>query len=116
MRFKIDENLPLVAKATILEVGHDCHSVYDEGIDGGSDAELIEACRREGRVLVTLDLDFADIIRYPPTDCAGIVILRLPDQSPPCICSRLQELLGVIARMEMKGHLVIAAPTRIRYR
>lgn len=81
MRFKVDENLPLAAKATILEDGYDCHSVYDENLDGGSDADLIETCRKEDRVIITLDLDFADIVRYPPKDYAGILVLRLPDQS-----------------------------------
>ena len=41
-----------------------------------TDIELIDACRRETRCLVTLDLDFANPLRFPPADYSGIAVLR----------------------------------------
>jgi hypothetical protein len=35
-------------------------------------------CRFEQRCLVTLDLDFADTIRFQPVQGAGIAVIRLP--------------------------------------
>jgi len=31
-----------------------------------SDPELLDVCRQEHRILLTLDLDFANIVDYPP--------------------------------------------------
>jgi len=62
MKFKIDENLPECVKQLIMEHGYDYHSVYDEGIQGGADDELINICRAEKRHLLTLDFDFSDIV------------------------------------------------------
>jgi hypothetical protein len=39
-----------------------------KGCVGHSDAEIAQVCQREARVLVTMDLDFADIRAYPPQD------------------------------------------------
>jgi len=39
-------------------------------MESESDAAVIEACRREGRPLVTLDLDFANPLDYLPSKYA----------------------------------------------
>jgi predicted nuclease of predicted toxin-antitoxin system len=53
-------------------------TVSEQDIGGAIDDELIEACRTEGRVLVTLDPDFSNVLRFPPDRYAGIVVLRVP--------------------------------------
>jgi hypothetical protein len=40
------------------------------------DPALVQVCGRERRCLVTLDLDFANPLRFRPADYAGIVVLR----------------------------------------
>ena len=76
VRFKLDENIPRDAAASLRSAGYDAHLAVDEGLDGHPDAELLDACRREDRVLITLDLDFADILMYPPSTHAGVWVLR----------------------------------------
>ena len=41
----------------------------------------MQACRTEGRILITLDLDFSDIRAYPPGTYPGIWVLRPPKQT-----------------------------------
>jgi Domain of unknown function (DUF5615) len=60
-RSKLDEVLPRDAHTLLADAGHDAHSVTDEGLGGGPDPKVIAACLNENRILVTLDLDFADI-------------------------------------------------------
>jgi Domain of unknown function (DUF5615) len=76
VRFKLDENMPNAAQVLLAARGFDCHTVHEEGLVGGFDEDLAEVCRREQRVLVTLDLDFADIRTYPPSAYTGFVVLR----------------------------------------
>ena len=64
-RFKTDENLHPSLADHLRTRGHDAVTVWDESLRGCSDAELAEVCRVENRVLVTLDIDFADIRTYP---------------------------------------------------
>ena len=80
-RFKLDENLPRDAEALLRNDGHDVHTALDERLGGHPDGEVLDACVRETRILVTFDLDFADIRRYPPASHAGVWVLRPPTQS-----------------------------------
>lgn len=66
LRFKLDEHLPREAVRLLSSAGHDAHTVEQEGLAGSPDVNLIAACTREGRILVTLDLDFTDIRPVPP--------------------------------------------------
>ncbi|MCY4113992.1 MAG: DUF5615 family PIN-like protein [Chloroflexi bacterium] len=71
MRFKLDENLPLQLKRHFTESGHDAVTVLDQGMGGATDAEVASVCLGEERILVTQDIDFADIRMYPPGQFPG---------------------------------------------
>ena len=43
-----------------MALGWDVHDVYDEGLAGARDAAIQAACEAEDRVLLTLDMGFAD--------------------------------------------------------
>lgn len=116
MKIKLDENFPRGAQEFLRNLGHDCHTVFDEGLAGGSDERLIEICSAELRLLFTLDLDFADIVTYPPDDYAGIVVFRLSRQDTPFVLSRLTEAIPTLEDLVLEGHLAIVNDTRIRYR
>jgi len=116
MKIKLDENFPLSAKAFLIHLGHNCHTVFDEKIEGGHDDALIHICREESRVLFTLDLDFADIITYPPEEYAGIVVFRLSQQSTETVIQRLDEVMNDLEKLSLQNHLVIVNDSRIRYR
>ena len=116
MKFKIDENLPLAVKKLLVDRGHDCHSVYDENIQGGPDEKLIELCRVEKRHLLTLDLDFSDIVTYPPEQYRGIVVLRLTQQDSASVTARVAEVLKDLESLDLVGHITIVDNHKIRYR
>lgn len=94
LRFKLDENIPREAEVLLSGSGHDSHSVISEDIAGCPDEELIEVCRREQRILVTLDLDFSDIRLYPPALHSGIW------DSAPALAERVCDLFLARARIE----------------
>ena len=76
MKFKLDENLGTLGKTLLASDGHDVLTVVDQEMSGASDERVYEICREEGRVLVTLDHDFAQTLRFPPDATAGIVVLE----------------------------------------
>ena len=76
MKLKVDENLPVECAEILNHGGLQADTVTGEGLTGADDSTLAAASRSEGRVLVTLDLDFANIRAYPPVEYAGIIVLR----------------------------------------
>ena len=74
MKFKVDENLPVEISNLLIASGYDAISVFEQGLQGQPDSIISKVCLQEERVLVTLDLDFADIRQYPPEMYFGIVV------------------------------------------
>lgn len=116
MKFKIDENLPVELAALLYEAGHNAETVYHEQLAGCSDLVLIDTCLREGRVLITLDLDFSDIRSYPPEMYQGIIVLRLIDQSRRSVIKAFQKVLPFMEREPLSGCLWIIDEKKIRLR
>jgi hypothetical protein len=81
MKPNLDENLGQRGADLFRTAGHDVETVADEGLCGAADRAVIDACRREGRGLVTLDLDFSNPLVFRPSDYAGIAVLRLPPRA-----------------------------------
>jgi len=72
-------------------------------------------CRREGRALVTLDLDFGSPLLFRPSEYTGIAVLRLPPKpSHADLLDAVRTLLGALAKGEISGKLWIVQPGRLR--
>ena len=72
--------------------------------------------KSERRVLVTLDLDFADIRAYPPTEYFGIIVLRIRSASAGTVLPVVERLAGVLAEEPIEGLLWVVEEDRIRIR
>ncbi len=81
LRFKLDENIPRRVESGLRDVGNDVETARSEGFAGALDPHLVAACIAEDRILVTLDLDFADIRTYPPGSHRGVWVLRPAETS-----------------------------------
>ena len=116
LAFKVDENLPVEVAAELRQAGHDTVTAHDQKLTGGSDPDLAAVCRREGRALVTLDLDFADVLTYPPDPSPGIVVFRGRRQDRPYVLTLLRRILPLFDTEPLKDHLWIVEETRVRIR
>jgi predicted nuclease of predicted toxin-antitoxin system len=115
MRCKLDENLGDLGRDLLTASGHDVSTVAQQAMSGSSDLQLYETCKRESRVLVTLDRDFGEVLRFPPEDGQGIVILDCRGRlSPAAILARLRELVVFVASHPMDRELWIVEPGRVR--
>lgn len=116
MRAKLDENLPVEAAELLRTAGWECDSVYDEGLAGADDPEVAAACQAGARVLFTLDLDFADIRAYPPSEYVGIVVLRPTEPSRRQVLQLVSRVLPVLSVEWSEHRLWIVEPDRVRVR
>ena len=115
MKFKLDENLGRSALEVLTLAGHDVDTVLQEGLSDTDDDHLVRVCQIEQRALITLDRDFGQTLRFPPTQSFGIAILELPPRlHPQSIVARLRELLVLIATRSIHRELWIVEPGRIR--
>ncbi len=116
MRFKIDENLPQESAEIFIQASHDALTVIDQAMGGGPDSKLAQVCKLEGRALVTLDLDFANIWRYPPAEYSGLVVLRPNIQAKSHVLKLLRSAVNRLASETLSGTLWIVDEAGIRIR
>ena len=90
--------------------------VLEQTMGGEPDPIVAAVCQREGRVLVTLDTDFADIRTYPPAERPGLLVLRLRRQDKPHVLSVLGRVLPLLKTDPLSGRLRIVDEERVRVR
>jgi predicted nucleic acid-binding protein len=116
VRFLVDASLPRSGAPRLRQIDHDAVDVRDIGMRSATDGVIAVHARVNRLALITRDVDFADIRNYPPSEYAGIVVLRL---MPPPLrswnCWR-----GFVRREDwlarLPGRLAIVEPTRARFR
>lgn len=115
MKLKLDENLGCRGRDLLARYGHDVLTVVDQKMESASDNSLIEVCKAEGRALVTLDLDFANPVFFPPDQYHGIAVLRWRGFVEPEGLSRCIETLAqYLASARLDGALWVVEPGRVR--
>lgn len=116
MKFKFDENLPTDLGEILRKDGHDAHSVHDESLSGATDLTISKVCQDEQRILITLDLDFAQIQHFPPEEHHGIIVLRLARQDRDRILALIPRLLALLKTEPIERRLWIVDEHRTRIR
>lgn len=116
MKFKIDQNLPVECAATLIEAGHDAMTVYDQGLAGAADEQVVAVCIAEDRILITSDLDLSDITHYPPAASPGYVVYRSRRQGKASMIALTKRLITLFGQHEITGRLWILEQNRLRIR
>ena len=93
MKVKLDENIPRRARAVVEAAGIDVDTVEDEALAGADDPSVARAASEAGRLVITLDRGFGDVLRYPPGSHAGILVLRIDDQSVATVCEAVRSVI-----------------------
>jgi predicted nuclease of predicted toxin-antitoxin system len=116
MRFKIDENLHPEVASTLVSHGFNCHTVHEELLTGNSDLVLSVRCKGENRILITLDKDFADIRTYPPSEHAGMIVLRLGNQSRKHVLGVIEQVIQMLKTTSADKSLWLVTEVGVRIR
>jgi predicted nuclease of predicted toxin-antitoxin system len=116
VKFKIDENLPSDTAGLLRSAGIDAVTVGQQGLNGAPDPAVANACLLEERVLITLDVGFADIRTYPPGSHPGIVVMRPSSQDKATVMGIVTRLLGLVQAEPLEGKLWVVDDDRMRIR
>jgi predicted nuclease of predicted toxin-antitoxin system len=116
VRVKLDENLPASLGGVLTAHGHDIDTVLDENLAGHPDPDVAAAVKTDDRFLITLDKGFGDIRAYPPGTHPGILVLRLPDESPVAVRQAVTDILNDHRLDDLPGTLTVFHLGRLRIR
>lgn len=118
MRFLLDANMPRLAIGALAKLGHHVEFAKDIGLSNDFDQVIAAHAQTTQAVLVTRDLDFADVRNYPPEQYFGIVVIRVPDEALASdIANLLQRFVGNSEfTNNLAGKLAIVEENRVRFR
>lgn len=116
MKLKLDENLSRHLGPVIAALGHDVKTAKDEGLLSQTDQVIFAAAVAEGRMLLTLDLGFADIRRYPPGTHHGIILFRPAGKGILTVQAFVERFLRGRDLTVLAGCVVVVDTDRVRVR
>lgn len=118
MRFLVDANLPRSVIALLVNLQHEVEFVRDIGLAAAPDKDIAARAKATGAAILTRDLDFADIRRYPPNEYRGLVVLRLPDDVIARDIAQVVERFALMPEFlnSLSGRLAIVESDRVRFR
>jgi predicted nuclease of predicted toxin-antitoxin system len=111
---KLDENVPDSVGTILREAGHDVALARDEQLVGVPDHRILAVAGGEGRVLVSFDRGFGNIIQHPPAATPGIVVIRLDDQTLPRVRQVAVTLANLLTTERVQGRLWVLDESRLR--
>ncbi len=116
MKIKLDENLSRQMKDRLSQLGHDVSSAFEEGLLGKVDVEVGAVAKGEDRMVFTLDLDFADLRKFPPGSHPGVVLFRPRSMGPLAVNEFVLRFARQTELAELARCLAVVEPHRIRLR
>jgi predicted nuclease of predicted toxin-antitoxin system len=111
---KLDENVPDSVGTILREAGHDVALARDEQLAGVPDDRVLTVAASEGRVLVSFDRGFSNVLQHPPAATAGIVVIRLGDQTLPRVRQVAVTLALLLTTERIQGRLWVLDESRLR--
>jgi len=98
----------------LRRMGHDANHLREKGMQKATDEEVIKVARKEGRVILTMDLDFPHLMSLGGLPLPSIILFRLEDERSEHINALLEKYLPEIEQPLVTGVIVIFEENRIR--
>ncbi|OGA31787.1 MAG: hypothetical protein A3G80_07070 [Betaproteobacteria bacterium RIFCSPLOWO2_12_FULL_62_13b] len=114
MQFIVDESSGRAVVHYLRTAGHEVLAVA-EAMPEANDRDILARAMSEGRILITNDKDFGELVFRSGQGHHGVVLLRLHAESP---ANRVRVLMGVLQRYadRLAGHFTVATEGGVRIR
>jgi len=117
VRLLFDENLSVLsAQWTRRTLAVDVLDARTAGLAGKTDREVREFAIQTERILVTLDADFGNLVRFSPAGTPGVIWLRPRPPTEANIRSILAKWLHKLSEIDLQGQLAVVEEDKLRIR
>lgn len=114
MKVLADENIGLEVVEFLRDKNHDVVSIIED-YPSSPDTFVLKKALDEGRILITSDKDFGELVYREKLPHKGIVLLRLIDERNPAKIKVLSQLLKNYEK-RLKDNFVVVTETKVRIR
>lgn len=114
MKFLVDESVEYRVALDLKEKGFDIISVASD-FPSLKDKRVLSKANKEGRILMTNDKDFGELIFRQKLPHKGVILLRLPDETSQAKIEKLNFLLKNY-ESKLENNFVVVTKDRVRIR
>jgi len=116
MKFLGDVGVSTTTLKALREAGYDSVHLREQNLHRLPDDAILEKALNEGRIVITFDLDFGDLLSASGERLPSVIIFRLHNQTPSNVTKRLFDLVSIEAERLETGALFIVEDARYRIR
>lgn len=116
MRFLLDMGISPKVATALRTLGHDAIRCPEAGLSTATDSQVLDYAETNRLVLISTDLDFANLAMTHTEPCPGLILLRLDNPSAELMCSRIETALSSLPEEDIEGSVVVIECNRIRTR
>lgn len=106
MKFLADMGISPRTVNWLKNRGYDAVHLIEEGLERLPDDEILVKARNEGRILLTVDLDFGYLLAVSGEQLPSVILFRLGNESYEIILERLNEVLSLCAEDLAVGAII----------
>lgn len=114
MRFLADESVERNVIRALRAAGHDVRAAAED-MRGAEDPAVVAAAADDGRIVITRDRDFGQLVFARGQPTAGVVYVRWPVAARARLAARLVALVAELGP-RFAGAFVVVRPDRVRIR
>ena len=100
----------------LRRAGHEAVHAASVGLATVSDREILEVARREGRVLITADLDYPRLLALESAEGPGVILFLGGSYSDEEMLALLDRVLVSILNVNLERSVTVIDRHRIRRR
>jgi predicted nuclease of predicted toxin-antitoxin system len=115
MKLLADQDVYAATVAFLRQAGHDVVTVADLTLSQASDSALLSTARGGGRLLLTRDRDFGNLI-FAQAMQGGVIYLRMLPATVDAVHGELSRVLAQYAERDLLDSFVVVEPGRHRLR
>src|SRR5215475_11099466 len=114
MRFLADIGVARRVVEWLREQGYDARHLREEELQRLPDEQIFRKAVAENRVVLTLDLDFGEIVAFSGRQNVSVVLFRLQNTRAPHVIERLKVVLQKVGPALENGAIVVVEESRFR--
>lgn len=115
MRFLADMGISMRTVIWLRSSGHNAIHLSEENLQR-SDDEVLAKARTEGRILLTMDLDFGYLLAVSREQVPSVILFQLENESSEVVNRCLVEVIGECASDLEAGAIISVSEEAIRVR
>jgi predicted nuclease of predicted toxin-antitoxin system len=116
VRFLIDMPLSITLARWLVAKGHDAVHAAELGLNRATDEEIVARAKRDGRTIVTADLDYPRLLAIAHATEPSLILFRGGDWSEANVIARMSEILEVLNETDIQQSILVVDRDRVRRR